>query len=138
MRAINEPKSGFGQKLKNAIKVVFLAFLSCWFVNYITIIVALVSGHIDLSETIALNTVSEIYAPFFSYVLSGSVAFLALTDWRTWKVVNYKHLCLFIAFIAIEALVIYAFISHWVSANLGIKSLEVSFTPWSVSVKVVK
>ena len=124
-------------KLKNVIKRILLAFLCFWFVNYISIIVGLVSGHIDLSKIIVLDSVNEIYPPFFTYILSGSIAFRALIDQKTLKMLNYKHFCLFVVFIAIEMVMIYAFLVYWINTNIGaIRELEVGFTPWSVNVKI--
>jgi hypothetical protein len=106
-------------------------------VNYISIIVGLVSGHIDLSKIIVLDSVNEIYPPFFTYILSGSIAFRALIDRKTLKMLNYKHFCLFVVFIAIEMVMIYAFLVYWINTNIiSIRELKVGFTPWSVNVKI--
>jgi len=125
------------QRFKNAIKRVSLAFLVFWFIVYLSIIVALVSGHIDLSKIIAQKTV-EIYPPFFSYILSGFIALRALTVREADKITNQVFL-LFVILIVVEMLVIYAFLGYWIHTNIGtIKAFRVLFTPWNVSVEVVK
>jgi len=123
-------------KLKNATKVILFAFLYFCLVNYMLIMIALISGYIDLSSIIVRDGKSEIYLPFFAYVLSGGVALNVLLNRKVQKILNYKHFCLLIFFIAIEMLIVYMFLGYWIKVNVDIiKELEVIFTPWNIYVE---
>ena len=52
------------------------------------------------------------------------------------RVINRKTFLLFIIFIVVEIVIIYALLSYWIKVNIQLDRLKL--TPWSVSVEVVK
>jgi hypothetical protein len=108
------------QKFKDLIKAILLSFLAFLAIDYISIIVGFISGYIDLEKIIVPSTVSTISLPFFSYIFSAILPFLIFRDVLKYRrKISYKQFCFFIAFIAIEIIVIYAFLGHWIKANIG-------------------
>ena len=88
-----------------------------------------------MNDIIVLNTRNTIFLPLFLYIISITAPSVIL---KYRERINYKHFCLFIAFITIETIVIYAFLNYWVRANIGtMKEIEVIFSPWDVGVRVI-